>query len=96
MNNKPLVELSPVWIAARVARHGMGISFACPAHRDCSVEAWFEEPFDLDSPITLTEHRTSLFKRYGDSFDHLSISPPIPHREAVIVVFEGAVNMVEL
>ena len=70
-----LTELDPRWIADD-NRHGMGISFNCPLHKDCiRFGVMFENPVDGKEP----RHNdgTHLWHREGDSFEDLTISPSI-------------------
>jgi hypothetical protein len=60
-------------------RYGMGISFDCPLHKSFSsrlhsrhrIKIFFTNPLDGLSP----EHGVALWKRSGESFKALTVSP---------------------
>jgi hypothetical protein len=88
----PLVELDPRWLSEGAGRSQMGIEFECPEHTNCRVQVWFEDPLDGGLAITVTDRRP-LYCREGADFPGLTVYPPVEHGDALIMVYEGWVNV---
>jgi hypothetical protein len=72
-----LTELNPRWISdglAHVPRHGMGISFDCPVHRDHRLAIWFANPVDNGPAVVEAKYK---WLRQGAEFDSMTLSPSI-------------------
>lgn len=70
-----LIELNPRWCSAGTGnRHGMGLSFDCPVHRDHRLAVMFVNPVD-GGPSCSDSHY--LWHRTGDTFDVLTLGPSI-------------------
>lgn len=67
-----LSDIEPRWTASTKGRHGMGISFLCPVHRNHRLAVAFAEPLDGGSPMPGVDF---LWKRQGDTFDNLTLGP---------------------
>ncbi len=86
-----LADLDPRWLASGPKRHGMGVSFRC-LHCDIRLAVWFENPLDGGPSIERSSHRGPLWKRTGDAFDTITLTPSIdakerdPETRAVIMV----------
>lgn len=86
-----LLELEPRWARGTrwddangtqhydtSCRQGMGITFDCPTHRDHRLAIFFENPVDGLPP----QHgERNLWKREGDSFEILTVTPSIDASE---------------
>lgn len=69
-----LAELHPKWVVAGENRHGMGISFDCPAHRNHKLAVMFENP--IDGKPRAKESR-NFWHRSGESFETLTLTPSV-------------------
>lgn len=76
----------------------MGLSFRCP-HCTRRLAIWFENPLDGGPSIDRASHRGPLWKRCGDDFDLLTLTPSIDAmerdpetREIVVVHWHGFVS----
>jgi hypothetical protein len=58
----------------------MGLSFRCP-HCERRLAVWFENPVDGGPSIDPATHRGPLWKRSGDDFDLLTLTPTIDAKE---------------
>jgi len=85
-----LSRLAPRWIILKVKetpdgvphiceeedgikRYGLGLTFDCPLHRRIHrITVFFENPLDGLPP----PHGVALWKREGESFETLTLSPP--------------------
>jgi hypothetical protein len=67
-----LLDLSPRWLTIESGRKGMGISFRCPHCQERNA-IMFENPLDEGPPAG----NGTLWKRYGDTFENLSLEPSI-------------------
>ncbi len=80
-----LIELNPKWSVADVMkyfpseRHGMGVVFDCPIHRNHRLAVMFLNPIDGQPPA---EGQNQLWKRTGDTFETLSLLPSIDASES--------------
>lgn len=66
----------------------MGLSFQCP-HCERRLAVWFENPIDGGQAINFRKNRGPLWKRVGDQFDSLTITPSInaqEHQQPGIIV----------
>jgi hypothetical protein len=69
-----LMDFEPRWVRdTGDLRHGMGISFWCPACEKHKIVVFFSNPID-EKPAALNQN---LWKREGYDFDTLSLSPSI-------------------
>ena len=81
-----LTELNPRWVIGDrydtqdgtqhfdlSGRHGMGISFKCPVHKEHRLVVFFENPLD-GLPA---QYGKNLWKRDGNSFDTITLTPSI-------------------
>jgi hypothetical protein len=76
-----LIDLDPNWFVDKEGRHGQGVSFLCPHCREIRIGVDFSNPIDGDVIIPsrklsngkMTEH----WKREGDSFENLSLTPSV-------------------
>lgn len=59
-------------------RHGMGVTFECPLHRDHRLGVWFANPVDGKPPI---DGKETLWQRTGATFEEISLSPSIDASE---------------
>ena len=75
-----LTDLDPRWLSSGPSRRGMGVSFRCP-HCTTRLAVWFENPLDGGPSIDRMTHRGPLWKRSGDSFDTITLTPSIDARE---------------
>jgi hypothetical protein len=57
-------------------RHGMGLSFLCPVHRDHRLAVLFSNPIDGGPAGTLEEGRYA-WQRTGETFETLTLGPSI-------------------
>jgi hypothetical protein len=55
-------------------RHGGGLSFDCPAHRDHRLVVFFENPIDGLPPEQSVPHR---WQRTGETFETLTLAPSV-------------------
>ncbi len=70
-----LTELDPRWcVAGPGERHGMGISFECPVHRDHRLAVMFANPID---GLPKCEGPKYTWQRTGETFDVLTLGPSI-------------------
>lgn len=51
----------------------MGISFDCPLHKNHRITIFFTNPLDGKPP----ENGAPLWQRFGESFETLTVSPPL-------------------
>jgi hypothetical protein len=72
-----LTELDPHWWA-EIGRHGQGITFKCP-HCDARLAPAFSNPLDGGEPAPDPNNSKPRphWKRSGDTFDTLTLSPSI-------------------
>lgn len=70
-----LVDLDPNWVSTS-GRQGMGLRFRCP-HCDTHLVVWFENPLDNGPSLDPAKHRAPLWKRMGDTFETLTLTPSI-------------------
>lgn len=76
-----LTELKPKWMMQITednrldckSRHGMGIVFDCPVHRNHRLGIFFKNPID---GLPAAEGQL-LWQRTGESFDKLTVSPSV-------------------
>jgi hypothetical protein len=61
-------------------REGMGISFDCPHCRIQRLGVWFSNPIDGGIP----QSAPALWKRTGDTFETLTLSPSVNTTETRI------------
>jgi hypothetical protein len=72
-----LLELEPRWTMSgdsAVPRHGMGLSFLCPVHRDHRLVVMFENPIDGLPNCQQSRYR---WHRHGETFETLTLGPSI-------------------
>jgi len=88
---KALVDLNPRWVGAGgegiydrdgnavPERHGVGIAFDCPC--GCGLRGYvdFENPLDGGPPKVIPGH--PCWKREGETFETLTLSPSILRKE---------------
>ncbi len=78
-----LVELEPRWIidgagANGTARHGMGVTFYCPAcGPEHSLLVWFLNPIDGGPPALPERKPLPRWRRTGNTFETLTLAPSI-------------------
>jgi hypothetical protein len=72
-----LTELDPRWSTSESGRHGMGINFLCPICKDQYLGIFFENPIDGGAMATPDELPTARWKRTGDTFDNLTLTPSV-------------------
>ena len=69
-----LVELDPHWTCDTLGRHGQGISFECPVHRDHRLAVMFSNPVD---GLPACGESKYLWQRTGETWDDLTLGPSI-------------------
>lgn len=57
-------------------RHGMGLSFLCPVHRDHRLVVMFANPID-GLPAATPEEGHYQWQRTGETFETLTLGPSI-------------------
>jgi len=62
------------WAEAPLRRHGMGLSFLCPVHRDHRLAVMFANPLDGQPPDAEAQY---LWKRDGDTFESITLGPSV-------------------
>ncbi len=81
-----LLDLNPEWVGYGEGRHGMGIYFDCPHCFELGGEdrqyarrllIWFANPVDGGPPATPSQLPAPRWKRKGETFDVLTLSPSI-------------------
>lgn len=86
-----LTELRPEWLADGTGRERMGLAFDCCDHPDCRLQAWFEQPGDKGDAVTTSAGRV-LHKRYGETFENLTLFPPVEHGDCAIHFWRGEIS----
>lgn len=74
-----LLDLDPKWTSDAPQRHGMGVSFICPAHyprMSHRLAVFFENPID-GGPASAHADKGHLWKRVGTYFSGLTLTPSI-------------------
>ena len=70
-----LTELEPKWcVDVNEGRHGMGLSFLCPVHRNHKLVVMFANPIDGGAASKSDKY---LWHREGDTFETLTLGPSI-------------------
>lgn len=79
-----LTDLNPRWLQAEDGRRGLGVAFDCPC-KACEprrikqrVAVFFENPLDGKARLA---GRDAYWKREGDDFVTLTITPSIDGRD---------------
>jgi hypothetical protein len=70
-----LTELDPHWTCDTLGRHGQGLSFECPVHRDHRLAVPFANP--VDGGEKMTSKRNFWWQRTGETFDTMTLGPSI-------------------
>lgn len=75
MTSEPLklTELEPRW-CSEAGRHGMGLTFLCPVHRNHRLGVQFANPIDGGAAM---QGQKYLWRRQGETFDALTLGPSI-------------------
>jgi hypothetical protein len=69
-----LRDLDPRWTCDTYGRHGQGISFECPIHREHRLAVAFANPIDGGGKMDGPKY---WWVRMGETFDDLTLGPSI-------------------
>lgn len=69
-----LIDLDPRWCSS-AGRHGMGLTFLCPVHRDHRLGVQFANPIDGGEPMR--DGQRYLWQRSGETLETLTLGPSI-------------------
>jgi hypothetical protein len=79
-----LSDCDPRWTKAtnpddggRPDGQGMGLSFLSPLGTGVRINIWFANPLDGGSPINDPKRPRQLWKRTGETFDTLTLTPSV-------------------
>jgi hypothetical protein len=69
-----LTDLNPHWTCDAIGRHGMGISFDCPVHREHRLAVAFANPVDGGAKMGGSNY---WWVRSGETFETLTLQPSV-------------------
>lgn len=72
-----LIELNPRWTCDAPGRHGQGISFECPVHRNHRLAVAFANPIDGGERMKSSGSSSYFWERAGQTWDTLTLGPSI-------------------
>jgi hypothetical protein len=72
-----LTELDPHWTCDALGRHGQGLSFKCPIHRDHRLAVAFANPVDGAERMKASGSSQYYWQRAGETWETLTLGPSI-------------------
>jgi len=76
-----LTELDPHWTCDTLGRHGQGISFECPIHREHRLAVPFANP--VDGGEKMSSKNGFWWVRAGETFDTMTLHPSVDASGAI-------------